>query len=255
MPDTLVYLYAVGDAVLASLVLRELVGVGGAPVRVLVSGRLAAIVSSVGTDQFHEEPLRRNLEDVAWVTATARAHHRVVDAIWRDHPSIAPLRMATVYLDDDKVRALMDAKEETFAAALDRIRGRQEWGVKVFAAARSDSEPYEDDSTLGPGAAYLLRRRAAREHASRVRRKQQEAAEALHQQLAAAASASRRYPPQDPELSGRGEDMLLNAAYLVEMGRSTAAFAGVIESWLSPLIEVTPTGPWPPYSFAALEEP
>ena len=47
MADTLVYLYAIGDAALASLVLGGLVGVGGAPVRVLVSGRLAAVVSSV----------------------------------------------------------------------------------------------------------------------------------------------------------------------------------------------------------------
>ena len=154
MADALVYLYAIGDAALASLVLGGLVGVGGAPVRVLVSGRLAAVVSSVEPQQFREESLRRNLENLPWLTATARAHHRVVDAIGRDHP-IAPLRLATVYLDDENVRALIGAQEEAFAAALDRIRGRHEWGVKAFAAARPDPEPGDDDSALGPGAAYL----------------------------------------------------------------------------------------------------
>jgi hypothetical protein len=254
MADTLVYLYTIGDAALASLVLGGLVGVGGAPVRVLVGGRLAAVVSSVAPQQFGEESLRRNLEDLPWLTATARAHHRVVNTVGRDHP-VAPLRLATVYLDDDNVRALIDAKEEAFAAALDRIRGRREWGVKAFAAARPGPQPGDDDPALGPGAAYLYRRRAARDRASRSRREMQEVAEGLHQRLAAAASASRRYPPQDPSLSARREDMVLNAAYLVEVGTSTAAFTGVVESWRSPLIEVMLTGPWPPYSFAALEEP
>lgn len=254
MADALVYLYAIGDAALASLILGGLVGVGGAPVRVLASGRLAAVVSSVDPQQFREESLRRNLENLPWLTATARAHHRVVDAIGRDHP-IAPLRLATVYLDDEKVRALIDAQEEAFAAALDRIRGRQEWGVKAFAAAHPDPDQGDDDSALGPGAAYLLRRRDARERASRLRREVQEVVEDLHQGLAAASSASRRYPPQDPSLSGHREDMVLNAAYLVEVGGSTEAFTDVVNSWRSPHIQVTLTGPWPPYSFAALEEP
>jgi hypothetical protein len=253
MADTLVYLYAIGDAALASLVLGGLVGVGGASVRVIVSGRLAVVVSSVAAQQFREESLRRNLESLPWLTATARAHHRVVDAVGRDHP-IAPLRLATVYLDDDNVRALVGAKEKAFGAALDRIRGRREWGVKAFGVARPDLEPGDEDPALGPGAAYLFRRRAARERSSRSRREMQDLAEGLHHRLAAAASASRRYPPQDPSLSGRREDMVLNAAYLVEVG-SAAAFTSVVDRWRSPLIEVTLTGPWPPYSFAALEEP
>jgi hypothetical protein len=198
MAETLVYLYGVGDATLASVGRGGLVGVGGAPVRMVVSGRLTAVVSSVKSLQFHEESLRRNLEDLACVTATARAHHSVIDAIWRDH-SMAPVRVATVYLDDDNIRALHETKEAVFLAVLDRIRGRDESGVKAFATARFDSEPDEEGgaSRLGPGAAYLARRRAGRDRASRARREAQAAAEVLHQSLSAAASASRLYPPQN----------------------------------------------------------
>lgn len=254
MTDGLVYLYAIGDAALASVIVVGLVGVGGAPVRVLVSGRLAAVVSSVDPAQFGEESLRRSLEDLSWVAATARAHHRVVDAVWRHRP-VAPLRLATVYLDDDSVRALLEAKEGAFAAILDRIRGREEWSVKAFAAPGSDSEPDENggDSERGPGAAYLRRRRAARERASRARQAAYEAAEDLHRTLSAAASTSSRYPPQDPRLSGHAEDMVLNAAYLVEATRSTS-FRSAVDNWHSPLLQVTLTGPWAPYSFASLEE-
>ena len=178
----------------------------------------------------------------------------MVDAIGRDHP-VAPLRLATVYLDDENVRALIGAQEEAFAAALDRIRGRHEWGVKAFAAARPDPEPSDDDSALGPGAAYLPRRRAARERASRAGGRCRRPPRACTRGSPPPSSASRRYPPQDPSLSGHQEEMVLNAAYLVEVGGSTAAFTALVDAWRSPLIEVALTGPWPPYSFAALEEP
>ena len=81
-----------------------------------------------------------------------------------------PLRLATVYLDDDNVRALLHSREAAFLAVLDRIRGRQEWGVKAFAVSRPrvrTAGEDGDDAELGPGAAYLQRKREARDRTSR----------------------------------------------------------------------------------------
>jgi Gas vesicle synthesis protein GvpL/GvpF len=255
MADTVVYLYAVGDAALGEVVPADLTGVAGAPVQVLVEGRLGAVVSGVDPHQFGEEALQRNLEDLSWLAATARAHHTVVDVIGQHH-ALAPLRMATVYLDDDNVRALLQAKEAAFQAALDRIRGREEWGVKAFAVAHPDAGPDRSaaESDLGPGAAYLLRKRRARDRLARVRQDVAAAAADLHQTLSAAAVASHLYPPQDPQLSGRREDMVLNAAYLVDEAEA-AAFTDAVARWQSPHIDLELTGPWAPYSFATLEEP
>ena len=58
MADTLVYLYAVGDAVLGETVPPGLTGVGGAAVRVIVDGQLGAAVSTVEPLHFSEETLR-----------------------------------------------------------------------------------------------------------------------------------------------------------------------------------------------------
>jgi len=74
MADTLVYLYAVGDAALGETVPPQLTGVGGTPVRVIVDGRLGAVVSTVDPLHFSEEALQRNLEDLTWLAETARAH-------------------------------------------------------------------------------------------------------------------------------------------------------------------------------------
>jgi hypothetical protein len=254
MADSLVYLYAVGDAALGGTVPSGLIGVGGAPVRVVVGGRLAAVVSSVDPLEFSEESLRRSFEDLSWLAETARAHHRVIDAVGRHHP-VAPLRLATVYLDDDNVRAVLDVNEAGFISVLDRIRGHLEWGVKAFVLSRSDPEPDGDgvETEVGPGAAYLMRKRAARDQAARERQKTHDAAADLHRSLTAAATASRLYPPQDPRLSGHPADMVLNAAYLVEESAS-AAFRSAVETWQSPYIRIELTGPWAPYSFATLEE-
>ena len=44
---------------------------------------LTAAVGTVGLDEFGEEGLRRNLEDLDWLAATARAHDAVISAIAR----------------------------------------------------------------------------------------------------------------------------------------------------------------------------
>jgi len=255
MGDTLVYLYAVGHAALGEALPQGLTGVGGAAVRVIVQDRLGALVSTAESVQFSEDALQHNLEDLTWLAATARAHHAVVDSVWQHRP-VAPLRLATIYLDDDNVRAVLRANEVAFSAALDHVRGRREWGVKAFARPQPDADTDAGgaDTDLGPGAAYLMRKRKARERGARTQQDVHDAAMDLHRTVSAAALASHLYPPQEPQLSGRREQMVLNAAYLVEES-GAAAFIDAVQTWHSPHIQQETTGPWVPYSFATLGEP
>ena len=248
MADALVYLYAVTDADHPEPAVDA--GVDGAPVRRLVAGGLAAFVSSVDPVRFSEEALRRSLEDLQWLETTARAHHAVVDAVARGGP-VAPVRFATVYLDDDRVRDLLAERGAAFAAALDRVRGRVEWGVKGFAVP--SAAPAEPDAApgAGPGASYLARRLAERNRAAKGQEEALAAAEAVHRELAAAAAASRRYPAQDPRLTGRREEMVLNAAYLVA---DDGPLRRVVDQHADGPVRLELTGPWAPYSFATLEE-
>lgn len=252
MADAVVYLYAVTDAGAPGPAVGA--GVDGAPVRRVVAGGLAAIVSSVDAVRFSEEALRRNLEDMQWLETTARAHHGVVDAVAAAGP-VAPVRLATVYLDDDRVRSLLAERAAAFTAALDRVRGRVEWGVKGFAAPTDAPVEAEAPPGAGPGASYLARRLAERNRAARGAEAAHAAAEAAHRDLAAAALATRRYPPQDPRLSGRREEMVLNAAYLVDAAGADALQQAVERHSAGPVLLLELTGPWAPYSFAALEEP
>lgn len=124
------YVYAVCrpfDAALQS----QLAGVADDPPRLLAHGDLVAVVSHVPEADFGEEALRARLEDLDWLTATARAHQQVVDALTAVTTPL-PLRLATVFRDDSGVRVMLEEREAAFRRTLDRLDGRVEWGVKVY---------------------------------------------------------------------------------------------------------------------------
>jgi hypothetical protein len=253
MTDAVVYLYAVGDLSLAESIQRGVMtGVDGAPIRTVVAGQLSAVVSSVNRERFSEESLRRALEDLHWLEDVARAHHRVVDELARTQP-LAPVRLATIYLDDENVRALLTEKAADFADVLSRIRGRTEWGVKAFAVQPAQAPEPTVASGAGPGTAYLMRRRAERDRATLGHQEAVDAAEEVHREISRLAVASRRYPPQDPRLSRQQDEMVLNAAYLVPPP-AAAALRRLVEEWSAPNLRLELTGPWAAYSFATLDE-
>jgi hypothetical protein len=253
MSEHSVYLYAVGDAAMAgSAVLGEIAGVDGADVRAVVEGRLTAIVSSVNREGFSEDTIRNRLEDLDWLEKLARAHHEVVDHIARRHP-VAPVRMATVYLEDAGVRDLLRARRAELAETLDRVRGRAEWGVKGYAAPAAETAQSGPEAAASdkPGTSYLMRRRAERNRGAQRRERIAATAEKLHQELAGLAVDSRVYPPQDPRLTGRRDEMIINAAYLVD-DAGAALLAERVDEWADAELRLELTGPWAPYSFTSL---
>ncbi|MEU4509721.1 GvpL/GvpF family gas vesicle protein [Nonomuraea wenchangensis] len=255
MSDTGTYLYAVARDEVADCP----TGVADADVRTIVRGGLVAYVSSVPMDRFGEEPLRRSLEDMDWLAGTARAHHRVVDAVAAATPT-APVRLVTVYDGDEQVSDLLERRSCDFAEVLAQVTGRREWGVKAFAGPTPEERPEERpgcektgcEKPGKPGTAYLQRRRANLRGREQNRRQALARAEHIHAALATVAVASRRHRPQDPRLSGRTDWMLLNGAYLVDEGR-VGEFAALAGELGGGGVEVTVTGPWAPYSFTVME--
>jgi hypothetical protein len=251
--DPLSYVYAITRRPDAGVV-RDLRGIAGAEVRWVEGGDIAAVVSSVDADEFGEEGLRRNLENLKWLESTVRDHNRVVESV-ATAMAVAPMGLATAYFSDDRVREMLTERAGTFADVLDRVTGRTEWGVKGYAdlgAELTEDEP-ESVSSESPGVAYLRRVRERR--SSRERAEQQALHEAgeVHETLAELSEASRIHPPQSRELAGYEGVMVLNGAYLVNDGRNDE-FVGAVRSLAErhPALRLELTGPWPAYSFATI---
>jgi hypothetical protein len=245
------WLYAVVSAT-GTGVPAGLRGVAGEPVRIVEGAGLSAVVGSVPLSDFGEEELRAHLEDLPWLEAAVRAHHWVIDTMARGGCAV-PLRFATVYHDDARVRSLLEERRADFDSVLDLLAGRTEWGVKAYADPRAFLPDSPGDRTSGqdsPGTAYLLRRREQQRGQETARQRATECAEAIHTALGELAVRTAEHPPQDPRLAEYEGWMVLNNSYLVPDSR-TQEFAAAVASLEQrfPEIRLELSGPWPAYSF------
>lgn len=261
MTDSIAYAYAVArDADLLAEAVSGVPGVTGAPVRLVRAGQgadLVAAVSPVPERDFAEQPLKRHLEDLDWLESVARAHHGVVEAL-AARTTVLPLRLATVYLDDDRVRAVLETHREAFSDRLSRLAAHIEWGVKLFveppARDRAARPPEPADSQ--PGRAYLRLRGAQRRSREDAYRAAERAARLVETAAAAHAVDRVRHRVQQGQLAGGPGDNVVNDAYLVPSEHAEEFRAEVLRAAEgAPGIRVEVTGPWVPYSFAAPPAP
>jgi hypothetical protein len=251
------YLYAVGRDVDPSGI-AAVRGLRGGELRLVGERGLVAIASTVDLDEFGEDALHKNFEDLQWLEDVARGHDQVINEL-AAIATIAPCRLATICRTDDAIRHRLDRWHDDLFAALDRIEGRNEWSVKIYEAPRPIADEGNEDlepGSPGSGAAYLQRRRSELSRARQSAEAAAALADELYHVLAAGSVASRRLPIQDRRLSGRDDTMSLNGTYLID-GSRTDEFQALVAELADryPELRFELQGPWPPYSFASLEAP
>ena len=255
-PGTGRYMYAVSRA-LDPGALDSVAGLGGGRLELVEHQDLVAVVSTVDLEEYGEDGLRRNLEDLEWLEEAARGHDAVIQAVAAAGPT-APLRLATICLDDAGVRRRLTEWYVALEQVLERVEGRMEWSVKVLTSTADSTggaaEGEASDTPVG-GAEYLRRKKARSEARLADESAALEVATRVHAALAERSVAHRRLPAQDPRLTGHEGTMLLNGAYLVPVEESEA-FAARVGELVAESDEVTIDcrGPWPPYSFAMLDQ-
>lgn len=259
-----------GDGLWAYCITRtseapQIDGVHGSPVERIEAEGLTVLVSRVPLSEFGEDALRRNLNDLDWLERVARDHETVLERALAGG-TIVPLRICTIFTDEEGAAHMLSERRTALDTALDVLDGREEWGVKLtvdraaLEAAARDRAPDDLDQQLegqSAGGAYMLRRRRERQLREAADRLAGGLAEDVHARLQDWATDAVVNPPQNPELSGHEGDMLLNAAYLVEAAK-VERLQELVEELrerhreLGARIELT--GPWPPYNFVPRTE-
>ncbi|MFH8570016.1 GvpL/GvpF family gas vesicle protein [Streptomyces sp. NPDC017993] len=244
----------------------------GAPVRALPVGPLTAVVQHVPAAAFTEESWQQRLSDRQELERCARAHHEVVTAAAACGPT-APLALATLYRGDERARQALGEDMERFAAALDRIEGHAEWGIKVYLPAAATTgtsgstattvtepsgggaagpRPDRDGAgSVNAGRAYLERKRGLQRSREERHDRVLQTAEDVDAALCRLATASRRLRTHSQEVTGEKHRLqVLNAAYLVaaEREQALADMVAALHGRTGAQIEMS--GPWAPYSFA-----
>jgi hypothetical protein len=206
-------------------------GLAQAPLDSVRADALLAVISR------HVHPPSEPALDSLWV------HERVVERLMAER-AVLPMRFGSKVDDDEALTAVLEVRQRAFLAALDRVRGRVELGVRVLrsSAGGNGSAMAAVPAATPPatGRDYLL---GKLQEGKRV----DKTAAAIHDPLAALAVDSRRQPQ-------RSADELLRASYLVERG-GIARFRSAVDRLQTahPGAAILCTGPWPTYSF--VEDP
>ncbi len=218
MSAPLTYTYAVARA-FDRILIAGLRGVDETPVHLVGYRGIVAVASTIPRAGIDEAALRARLEN---------GDQRVTDVLRRGYGQ--------------------------FEAALDRLTGRVELGVKVY--LEMPAEPAGPAPASGsPGRDYLRRRQRQRHQRDDAWRRATATADRVAAALADLAVEHRRHRPQSTRPSGARGENILNAAYLVD-ARRAEQFADRARRLGADAagVHVEVTGPWAPYSFAAVDD-
>ena len=221
----------------------------GRGIDLVTEGDLGLLVSPVAPDELEVDT--DDLSETGRLAVHARGHDAVVRAAAGVGP-VLPLRFGTAVPDEDAARTLLRTHAVSAAEQLRRIGTAREWGVRLVRTLAPGAEPAlagklrPDDLS---GTEYLSRRRQELQRGDELTRTAAECAERLQDQLSAHVTESLRRG------GSTGSSLLLDMAYLVPTA-SEADFLGQVQDLTEDLeargLALEVTGPWPPYSFAAL---
>lgn len=195
-------------------------------------------------------------------SALLQAHEDVVDALMRQ-TTVVPFKFGTLLKDEAAASQMLLNEEERFKQLLARFANKAEWGLKVYANTGAltrhiaSTEPGIADlqrqrETLAPGAAYLLGKKLEQAIKDAVAARLASITESIFQQASVNAFEAKLSKTLPQKLTGKQQEMVLNAAYLVEK-TSAARFCQqgkrLQERYTSIGLELELSGPWPPYNF------
>jgi gas vesicle protein GvpL/GvpF len=174
-------------------------------------------------------------EELQATEANLWAHEAVVESLMEEG-AVLPARFGTVLQSVDRLRDELMSRQEEFALALDRVRGRVELGVRAAWPQR-----VLVDMPAESGRGYLARKLEQQRAAA-------DATSSVHEPLALIAVDSTVRVLQTPCLT-------LVGSYLVDRG-DVERFRAEAERLARALAgaQLACTGPWPPYSFTSQEE-
>ena len=232
---------------------------GTAPQLLQSSPGLWLVTSQVPLDTYGPGKLEPALADMEWVGRIAMAHEGVVEFFAaRKGVTVIPMKLFTMFSTPQKALADIAARRRSIDAAMKRIAGAEEWGIRVLrSSASAPVRAGAGGSSAGKlvsGAAFLAAKKQQRDDAQQARIAAAEAALEAYERLAAIAKAAKR---RDDAPAAGATPPLLDAAFLVAASRRakfTNAARREADACARAGAQLTLSGPWPAYNFIQSDE-
>lgn len=214
-----------------------------------LSEALWLVTASVPLDQYGPGKLDAMLGDLDRVGDIALAHEDVVEHFaQRSGATVVPMKLFTMFSTVERAMKDINARRVEIAAAIEKIAGAEEWGIRVVRGVPAEKET---KAPVAPrsGAAFLAAKKQARDEVKNAKLVAAEAATRAFERLATLARDARR---REAAPAPGTTPPLLDAAFLVascdretftEAARSEAAACAAAGG------HMIVTGPWPAYNF------
>jgi hypothetical protein len=227
-------------------------------------GILAAVVSAVPRADYDGDGLGVRLSDPSWMASRAMRHQQVAEH-FAARTSLVPLRFGSIYFQREPIRRMLAERQAELLAILERLRGREEWGINIIGdrvrliEAVSSLSPRlrtleEQAANASPGQSYLVRKKISAIRADEAATEGRRLIAQAERKLKAASDSAVRLHVLKGE-TGEGE-IAAKFAFLVTRARF-AEFRAIAEQLAEEYgalgFRLELTGPWPAYNFAAGE--
>jgi len=226
---------------------------------------LYAVVSKVRDSEFSEENLRRNLSNMEWVKIKVSIHEKIIEGVM-ENACVVPFKFATLFNTEDSLKAMLDKCKEELKENLKELKGKEEWGVKIYCnieelkenLIQEDEELLKIDKEISsslPGKAFFLMKKREELLNITATKKLNVCGQDSSERLSRQSLQSRINKLLPKEVTERKDDMILNSAFLVDKSK-VAEFIhvanGLQTKYNDKGIDFDCTGPWPPYNFCSI---
>lgn len=232
----------------------------------LSSGDLGALISEVPLASYGEESLAEHLSDPSWTAVRAMRHETIAEYVAK-RAAIVPLRFGTIYLERAGIERMLSEKGRELREILERLRGREEWGVNVFcdqsvlmSSITSVSpvlrELSERAAQTSPGQSYLMQKKIDALKVDEARAALNRIVEQVEQTLGEQSVDAKRLRVLKVEATEHGE-LKAKFAFLVTKSDFDAfrnAAERLAQEHQSAGVRLELTGPWPAYNFTGLNK-
>ncbi len=263
MDNDLIYAYCI----LNSLPREEEDVTKAEEINILQINEYYVVYKLVSPDDFSEENLKLNLRDTIWLERNKRHHITTILAVMKRH-TVIPLRFGTIFPNREYLGKFVTDYSASLFRNFQSVSGKEEWAVKIYCNKRVLREKMFELSdelvTLekhilesSPGKAFLLNRKKTelieQEVILFMKKKGQQCLDE-YKTICTQSYLNNLFPR---ELTGRQDDMILNANFFITK-ENVGLFVYLVNrqenEFHSLGFSFEVTGPWPPFSFVLWEK-
>lgn len=229
-------------------------------IKVLPFNDFFAIIELVPTNDFGELPLQKNITNMEWLIPKVNIHEGVIQQLMEE-TTVLPVKFATIFSQKNSLYALLQANKEKYATNFEKLRNKEEWGVKIFNISddtwllqNTDDQEIlamqEAIDIASPGKAFLMKKKLTSLVNAKKNLLYKKAGNELYKNLKIHTVESIQKSILPAQRST--EKMMLNAVFLLEK-EEVPTWVQQIENMEAMMgnktLDINVTGPWPPYHF------